>query len=523
MLVIANMDGGRWPIQVCGDINVGAGAINFSGGCFVQSNYNTDEPPVQSFPFFPNHYPGIGVTAHACLLPCNYFIAGDLGSNVLLAKIDDQFHILRILDSAGPGPMFGPDETCRCCGGAWRHGRLRGKIISVSPVNCGPYRACDEFFVDAYSTSLGLNPMMVTLLCKPTASSQYLTPADWIATAFGAPAEVLEVVCCGHGQWCDCTRSVTGTAHEDCHCHSCGGTGTSFTGTGTGTECGLNVVIRFTHAGCTYVMLIYQNPHDGDPCALTDVPIKEVTAMACGLPKLKPGTRVLVVRRKRMTPETGTGTYEYDIVRACEHDSCANQCGEKPPPFGPPCCGHLCSDDALPDTLTATIEVVHTDCQCDTVPPPVTLTLSKWGGSTSDCSAAADVEWYYIDPYLPPGGNPVDFCEGHLPSPPNPLPYPTKITVFNLHMLCEADPGCGTGTGSGTDSGGTGPQMQLRIRGGGTYSATTWSFEITGDLNRHTSCCNPFFFQFRATGNFCHAALSGPINPSTTFKITITG
>jgi hypothetical protein len=117
--------------------------------------------------------------------------------------------------------------------------------------------------------------------------------------------------------------------------------------------------------GCRYTILIYSVETEDDPCALTDVPIDEVYAEACGLPNLNVGDRVIIVEvpyegDHETSASDNCGPIEYFIIRACTIDDCSEPCN--PPPPGGACCGIDCVD--LPETITATIEISDCDCSC---------------------------------------------------------------------------------------------------------------------------------------------------------------
>ena len=99
-LLMALLDSRYWPLQICGDNNIGNIDWNNAVGVSPNQYDHTaiDDGPITDGGGFPRPedypFPGVGVSAHACQLGCNYLIVGDLGADVIIGKIDDQWHIL---------------------------------------------------------------------------------------------------------------------------------------------------------------------------------------------------------------------------------------------------------------------------------------------------------------------------------------------------------------------------------------------------------------------------------------------
>jgi len=504
-MVLALLDGNYWPLQTAGDTGVGVNAELAEGGIGGECNETItarDPGPIPNglFPDPPNYsYPNIGVTAYGCQLNCDYIIVGNLGANVIVGKIDGQWHILKVLSSATTTPMFGPDNDCRCCGNNLRGKKLRARIISVSPPG-GEYQTCVEFRIDPRSNELGYNPMGLTLSCGSRPESLLEDLQDWNARAFGEEAEVLEVQCCGEYE------------------NECDDSG----GSGSGNEpCRFQATIQFTHEGRVYQVLMYVDPQDTDPCVRFEDEIAEtVVAEAAGLPDLDPGDRVIMVKipgglagREQLS---GEDPVEWFIIRACNERDCANPCDEVPPIISQ-CCGKPCNE--LPNTLTATIEVIDSDCVC-TSSAVLGATLVREGQENADCSGAAEIIWVVA----PTSNTTFDEIAGCI-NDPGGVP-PTKVRLANLQLKCgdaRVD-ACGDQFGSSLNSGSDlGPTMTLTVYGFGSYAATGVASTTIATQDRTISCCSPFFLQYEVTGPFCYGAGASTVGATTTLRITITG
>lgn len=524
-LLLALIDGAHWPLHVEGDTGVGKEA----GWGYTQSvvgpgcqNVTARDPgpiPDGIFPENPYVYPGIGVTAYGCQLNCNYVITGTLGASVIVGKIDNQWHILRVLDSAQTQPIFGPSNACRCCGDALKDKKLRARVMHVSS-DAGDYRACDEFRLDPLSTERGYNPMQIKLSCGSAEDSVLEDITDWSAYAFGSAAEITSLHCCTAFED-NCTRVVTGYG-EDCICN-----GDEGSGSGSGSaDCRFEATIEFTHLGIDYTVLIYQDAADADddPCTeFADVFIENVIAEAAGLPDLQPDDRVIMARipggLAGRTALDGTDPIEWFIIRACNEMDCANPCDE-PPGYTSPCCGKLCNE--LPTSLSATIEVISSACVCasgSTLSATLTRDATDPAGT---CEGAVNITWV-VSPTVdtdPPG------IEGCI-NDPGGVP-PTKVRIANLELKCGDNrlDACGDQFGASGNSGAElGPSMTLTVFGYGGYAITTVATSDIATQDRGISCCSPFFLQYEVTGAFCFGAGASPVNatPQTTLRITITG
>jgi len=524
LLLLALIDGSHWPLQVEGDTGVGTGARVEEGatipGAPCGSNIRALDPgpiPDGVFPDPPNYsYPGVGVTAYGCQLNCNYIITGTLGASVIVGKIDNQWHILRVIQSASTTPLFGPSNDCRCCGNALKDVKLRARVVYVSSQD-GDYRACDEFRIDPLSTELGYNPMQITVSCGSTPESVLEDIADWRVTAFGEEVEITSLSCCAEYDT-NCERVVYDPT-ERCICEDSG----SGSGSQSG-ECRFELNVRFTHLGIEYYVLIYRDPadDDDDPCTeFADVFIENVVAEAAGLPNLDPGDRVIMAKipggLAGRTALDGTDPIEWFIIRACNEMDCANSCDE-PPEFTSQCCGKLCSE--LPTSLSATIEVIDSECVCASG-SSFGATLTRDAEAGADCSGAANIIWVVT----PTTNTSPPEIAGCINDPGGGIP-PTKVRLANLELKCgdaRVD-ACGDQFGASANSGAElGPSMTLTVFGFGSYSATTISGSAIATQDRTVSCCTPFYVQYEITGAFCFGAGASTVGATTTLRITITG
>ena len=525
-MILALIDGKHWPLQVAGDTGAGVGADDWGGVNITECDTVTpiDDGPIPDgpFPATPPVYPGVGITAYGCQLNCTYVISGSLGSSVIVGKIDGQWHILRVLGSSSTTPLFGPSNECRCCGNSLKDVKLRAKIVSVTPDGCGSYRACDEFLLDPVSTALGNNPMGLTLSCQSTEGSLLEDIEDWEAFAFGNQATIISITCCNPYETCTCELMI-GSGVETCVC--CGGSG-SGSGSGSGADCRFEAVIEFTHEGCAYRVLIWAPPiidPNDDPCTeFADEVIDEVIAEANGLPTLEAGTRVIIAKipggLAGRAALGGTDPVEWFIIRACIDSDCAFPC-DVPPPQGPPCCGLLCSE--MPNGLSATVEILETDCPCDT-PASFAVSLIK-EGIANRCEDAANTRWFAHDltDVSPPE---IGTCSSTLPDPPF---YPTRIAIVNMLLTCgssAADSTCGdggSGSGSGSGSGALGPLMSLVVyyRDGANGDGAIATALAT--QNRRVSCCDPLYLEYEITIPICYVAGAGSVIANTRIRITI--
>lgn len=531
LLLLALIDGAHWPLQIEGDTGVGTGARVEEGATVPGEDCGVTVTALDAGPIpdevFPDPekfvYPGVGITAYGCELNCNYVITGNLGASVIVGKIDNQWHILRVIQSASTTPLFGPSNDCRCCGDSLRGTKLRAKVVYVSS-DGGDYRACDEFLLDPLSTELGYNPMEITLRCDSTPESAFQDIDDWTATAFGEEVEITSIQCCTTFSD-NCERFVYGPS-EACLCDNSGSDSIS-SSLSESVDCRFEARIEFIHLGIEYHVVIYIEHEEGDPCELfDDVYIEDVIMEAPGLPDLVAGDRVILARIPGgfagRTALDGQDPIEWFLIRACSSRDCANPCDE-PPIFISKCCGKPCNE--LPNTLTATIEVIDSDCLCASG-ISFGATLIRDGIEDADCSGAANIIWAV---------NPTDMAEppeisGCINNPGG-VP-PTKIRLANLELKCADSrvDSCGNDFGSVSSSLSAsdpgyelGPNMLLTVFGFNSYSSTIVSNTYIATQNRDISCCNPFFVQYEVTGAFCYGAGASPVGSTTTLRITITG
>ena len=493
-MLLTMLDGTLWPLQNCGDHSVGTGAAG-NGWGLVDPRFATyaeiDAGPAlgDAFPADPPTYPGVGITAYGCEIDCDYIITGDLGAEVIVGKIDGQWHILRVTGSASTIPLTGSHNECRCCGSSRKKRKMRAEILTVS-ASCSEYPVGTEFVLDPITSSDFYNPLRLSLSCRSTADSPLEDITDWTAYACGNEAEMVSLSCCAPVE-------DSGTSGAD--------------------ECRFEAVIRTTAvegcSDCVYEILIYDEP--GDPCVeFEDEEFGLPVVMeACGLPDLPVGTRVIMARIPRTAAGrdelSGEDPVEWFVVRACTEEVCADQC-DPPPPQGPPCCGVLCSE--MPNGLTATVEILASDC-CG---GSLALGLTKEGAET-ECDSASDTKWFLYDlTSTTPPENII--CSGTSSGSPA---YPTKVAINNLELLCgSAEDLCGSESGSGSPT--EGPLFSLWVSYYETYSPTGAIGRVMATQNREVSCCSPLYLEFEITIPVCYIAGAGVIIASTTLKITIT-
>ena len=493
-MLLASIDGRPWPLQNCGDKSIGVGAASNGWGLLdtIVNRYTEIDagPAIDGpFPADPPTYPGVGITAYGCEIDCEYIITGDLGAEVIVGKIDNQWHILRVTGSASTVPLTGSHNDCRCCGSSRKNRKMRAEILTVS-ASCAEYAVGTQFVLDPISSSASDNPLRISISCRSTPASTLEEIADWSAFACGNEAEMVSLSCCAPVE-------DSGTSGAD--------------------ECRFEAVIRTTAvegcSDCVYEILIYDEP--GDPCVeFEDEEFGLPVVMeACGLPDLPVGTRVIMARIPRTAAGreelSGEDPVEWFVVRACTEEDCADQC-DPPPPQGPPCCGVLCSE--MPNGLTATVEILASDC-CG---GSLALGLTKEGAET-ECDSASDTKWFLYDlTSTTPPENII--CSGTSSGSPA---YPTKVAINNLELLCgSAEDLCGSESGSGSPT--EGPLFSLWVSYYETYSPTGAIGRVMATQNREVSCCSPLYLEFEITIPVCYIAGAGVIIASTTLKITIT-
>jgi hypothetical protein len=400
--------------------------------------------------------------------------------------------------------------------------------MSVEPSDCGPYRACDEFRLDPLSTALGYNPMEISLTCQSSEGSLFEDVDDWTAYAFGNEVTVVSVACCAPYDECEdvCERLDSGGV-ESCWC--CGSDSSSSSvsssvSASVSDECRFEAVIEFTHEGCDYRILIWRPIiDDDDPCTLfEDEYIEDVIAEANGLPQLIAGDRVIIARipsgitgRQALN---GTDPVEWFIIRACTSEDCAFPC-DVPPPEGPPCCGVLCSE--MPNGLTATIEVISSACCSGSL----SVGMTKYGAETQ-CDGAADTEWFVHD-VTDPTPPEIVICTGVAPGFP---PYPTKIAINNLELICgstedlcaDSMSASGSASASASDDDIAGPLFSLWVSYYGAYAIPSSGGRTLATQDRTVSCCSPLYLEYEITIPVCFIAGAGVIGATTKLRITIT-
>lgn len=524
-LLLALIDGRRWPLHVCGDQGIGANATPWGAVDYQVNEYEAiDDGPVPgSFPADPPVYPGIGITAYGCHLNCDYTIVGNLGADVIVANIDDQWQILRVLGSASTTPLFGPSNDCRCCGNSLKSTKLIARITKVTPGGCGSYRACHQFAIDPVSTLTGGNPLGISIACNSAADSTLEDITDWTAYARGVVVPILDLKCCNEYVECSDWHSSNGAGSgsgesvENCLCYQEDLITETGSGSGSGLPCRFEATIRIPSTEedpCEYEVLIFSDHKDA--CQeFDDESVGEPVIMeACGLPDLMPGTRVIMARIPGGLPGrealAGQDPIEWFVIRACSTKDCANPC-DGPPPEGPLCCGQQCSE--LPDTLAVSIEMLSGDLACT---PPVGFTIEKWGGGASLCDGASDTRWSLTAP-IPDH----TLCPGVTTGPVEGAEYPTWLDIESAELICGAgteEDTCGeAGSGSGSGSGDVnGPAMGFSM-GGGLETGMTSAVQ-----NLVASCCNPLYLEYEITGMFGMVAGAGDVPAVVTLRIIIT-
>lgn len=500
-MLLALIDGRRWPLHNCGDTSIG---INATPWGFTDETINKyalfGGGEVPDYPLDPPHYPGVGVTAYACQLNCNYLISGPLGADVIIGKIDDQWQVLRVTGSASTAPLTGPSDECRCCGGSRVNRIQKAEIIAIISGSDCAYEVGTQFRLDPITHNSVHNPLGISISCQSTPESLLEDIDDWSAYACGVAAEVRSIDCC--------VPYASGSGFEF----------PSGSGSGSGLPCRFEAVIRTAVvegcSSCSYDILIWDE--DADPCIeFEDEPFDEPVLMeACGLPNLEPQTRVIMLRIPGGIPGRealdGQDPIEWFVVRACTADDCANPC-DVPPPEGPLCCGAHCSE--LSDTLSVSIEMVAGDLACT---PPIGFSLQKWGGGASQCDGASDTRWSLAAP-IPDH----TLCPGTTTGPIEGVEYPVWLDVETATLVCGAgteEDTCGhEGSGSGSGSGDVnGPPMSF-VMGGGLNVG-----EVAATQNLVASCCNPLYLEYEITGAFGMVDGAGDVPAVVTLRIIIT-
>ncbi len=530
-MLLSLIDGRAWPLHVCGDQGVGKNATPWGAVDELLNDYTAiDDGPIPDAPFpaDPPVYPGVGITAYGCQLNCDYTIVGNLGADVIVAKIDGQYQILRVLGSASTTPLFGPSNDCRCCGNSLKSTKLRARILKVTPESCGPYRACQEWDLDPVSTFTGGNPLGISIACNSSADSTLEDRTDWVAYARGVTQEIIDLKCCTEYTECSNWHSseegsgaTSGDSAETCVCdqEDVIFEPASGSGSGSGAICRFEATIRIAATEehpCAYEVLIWSLEQEA--CEeFDDVNEGEPVIMeACGLPDLPAGTRVIMARIPGGLPGrealNGQDPVEWFLIRACSTKDCANPCDE-PPPEGPLCCGKYCSE--MPASLSVSIEMIAGDLNCT---GPVGVSLEKWGGGADECDGSADTRWR-----LPAPIPDQTLCPGVTTGPVEGADYPTWLDIESMELICgsgsEQDtcgssPGSGSGSGSG--SGAEGPPMGLTL-GGGLETG-----DVSATQNLVASCCNPLYLEYTVTGMFGMVAGAGDVPAPVTLRIIIT-
>lgn len=508
-LLLALIDGRYWPLQVCGDPGIGTNAAAHS--CFDHTHFRYTEIDPGPFPVVPNpdgpFFPGVGITAYGCQLNCDYEITGDLGADVILGKIDGQWHILRVTGNCNNSPLTRSNNECRCCGYTTAHSIATATILKVEPSGCGGFACGDEYRLSPVSGAFcGDNPppLDIQVHCLSTADSEFEDIDDWQAMVCGQPAEIISVQCCTSR----CELICHGDDYElDCGFGSDSGSA-SGSGSGSAEICVTAITIQTGPlsgcGGCDLrIRVIFEA---GEPCEeFEDEPIDIVTMEACGMPDLEPGDRVIMATIPGGIPGRealgGCEPVEHFMIRACSSkESCADPCDPEEP-AGPPCCGKLCSE--MPAALTMTIEVEDGKCACSDA---LTLTLTKIDRDT--CDFAADTKWSLVTP-IPDN----TFCPGETNEPPG-GPYPQWLDIEQVELMCDSgvpEERCAP------DPDLEGPPMNLQISGGQDGGGF-----VQATQNLIVSCCDPFYLEFDITGNFCMAAGAGQPDNPVTLHITIT-
>jgi hypothetical protein len=241
--------------------------------------------------------------------------------------------------------------------------------------------------------------------------------------------------------------------------------------------------------------------------------IENVIAEAAGLPDLQPDDRVIMARipggLAGRTALDGTDPIEWFIIRACNINDCLDDC-DPPPVFTSRCCGKPCNE--LPASLSATIEILDTDCICTSGTSFGATLVREATDPDADCSGAANIIWVVV----PTTTTVYDEIAGCIHDPGG-IP-PTKVRLANLELKCaDSRPDACGGPSE------LGPSFILTVWGFGTYASTSATDVYNATQDQTTSCCSPIYSQFEVTGAFCFGAGASPVIATTTLRITITG
>jgi len=536
-MLMALIDGGPWPVNVCGDQGIGYKATH-TGDFFGDGTTVIDEGPFPGppWPLDPTGaytYPGVGVTAFGCVLNCNYVIVGTLGADVIVGLIDGQYHILRVLHSASTTPLFGgPSNDCRCCGQLTAVVKRTATIIDYECEGnefggCTSlfYPLCTEFLLDPIEEVCNpgdQNPLGIRVRCVPDGSTKILErKEDWEVEVCNQVCEVISVTCAA--PICDCVVSGSGSG-ATADCIPTGSGSGSGSGSGGTTDSWIEIIARTpplpVECGGRWSYTIRINIRNRittpgvDACVeFDDVEYGEPVIMeACGIAGMEPGDRVIGAYLPGGRPGRdalgGADPVEYFAIRSCSARDCPFPCdGDTPTPYGPPCCGKYCSEH--PDTLTMTIEVTSDGCPCADA---LVYTLGKdlnFPLVPSCGTEGGTVSWTRYPANGVFDGFPKDVCAGAASDPP-PGGYPTWIEFGDFQLIC--------GTTFDEDDNPL-PTFVLRIPQAGSYLGSD-TYEVTC-TPFPVSTCSPLYLEFDLTAPFCNALPAGVIDRDITMHITI--
>lgn len=480
-LLLAMIDGYPWPLQVCGDTGVG-GQLD---GQHSDADVCADQGAV------------IGeVTAHACVLDCDYLIDTETNSSqVIVGLVDGQWNILRV--RASPIVILGGDTRCRCCG--IRKHILLATIRCVSPgfeyllgtqfrmrPNGGTGGIVSLSWKGSFGVDCGgtIETATVILRCNADANSNLEVPSEWGVTICGETAAVAQVECDGSGDQSYYPYCPSGQSDG-----SGSGSGVDRDPRCTGTFITITTVSGLS-ACCDLECTIDICATEEDPCAAPDEELEEVIMEACGLPNLAPGTRVIMAHIPGGRPDqvgSGSGSgdpVEWFMIRACDaQENCKVPCDPDGESSNRYCCGVLCENQS--PTLTATVELLSGSCVC---PANTTFTIEH------QYTCLSDTRW------LLPASGLGFFCGGAgLDS----------IEIKKIELLCgTGTKECAAPDGSGSDSGGP------------TFSLAFSTENDLFTLDATTACCDPLFLEFTGSAEICLDAMS--VLQRIDIKVTIT-
>lgn len=335
-LLMILIDGKYYPLSMCGDTNTGMNWYGCSHG-EVSGGLSCEWSRT-----------GEKVTAQACILDkcSNYVLDATKSPHVLIAKIDDQWHIVNVITGDG---LPDTDDVGRipcsnaCCGQG-----ITFLEATISSASCPEIDG--EVFELASSNGGGIWQGILTLgnfsfEFQLFCSVDVEDANDW--SALGgcgslSNADSLTVDCLGTGT----SDSLTGVAtfnNPNCNCST--GTG------GTG-----EIVVSF----------VSKDKRPSDLCKTDILTGTRVIAESCDL-SLSVGDEVIIAEVDKESGATGTGTgtsAQWHVVRVCSGDLDCLPCPPPDPPDPLDCCGM--NTETAPQTLVGTVSVssIIDGCSC---------------------------------------------------------------------------------------------------------------------------------------------------------------